>query len=82
MQQDGVQQDCARAANEEVQGDFLNMKLKKKLAKAARKGANPFTNEPCVSSRPSVLPMKNFKEKCIGILGHSAHCCAVYSGEV
>ena len=34
-------------------GGVLNMKLKKKPAKAARKGVNPFTKEPCVSSRPS-----------------------------
>ncbi len=29
-------------------GGVLNMKLKKKPAKAARKGVNPFANEPCV----------------------------------
>merc|ERR1712032_344420 len=29
-------------------GGVLNMKLKKKPAKPARKGINPFTKEPCV----------------------------------
>ncbi len=49
-------------------GGVLNMKLKKKLAKAARKGVNPFTKEPCVfKAKPAsktvrVLPMKKFKE--------------------
>merc|ERR1712226_1209020 len=46
----------------------LNMKLKKKPATAARKGANPFTKEPCVfKAKPAsktvrVLPMKKFKQ--------------------
>merc|ERR1719190_116544 len=46
----------------------LNMKLKKKPAKPARKGVNPFTKEPCVfKAKPAsktvrVLPMKKFKE--------------------
>ena len=49
-------------------GDLLNMKLKKKPAKAAREGVNPFANELCVfnakpASKPlRVLPMKKFKE--------------------
>ena len=29
-------------------GGVLNMKLKKKLSRPARKGINPFTKEPCV----------------------------------
>merc|ERR1711881_777196 len=29
-------------------GGILNMKLKKKPARPARKGVNPFTKEPCV----------------------------------
>merc|ERR1712170_2543 len=46
----------------------LNMKLKKKPARAARKGVNPFTKEPCVfKAKPAsqtvrALPMKKFKE--------------------
>merc|ERR1711966_425950 len=46
----------------------LNMKLKKKPARAARKGVNPFTKEPCVfKAKPAsqtvrALPMKRFKE--------------------
>merc|ERR1711982_24033 len=49
-------------------GGVLNMKLKKKLAKPARKGINPFTKEPCVfKAKPAsktvrVLPMKKLKE--------------------
>ena len=49
-------------------GGMLNMKLKKKPARAARKGVNPFTKEPCVfKAKPAsktvrVLPMKKFKE--------------------
>merc|ERR1711865_1265525 len=45
----------------------LNMKLKKKPARAAKKGINPFTNEPCVfKAKPAsktvrALPMKKFK---------------------
>ena len=44
------------------------MKLKKKPAKAARKGVNPFTTEPCVfKAKPAsktvrILPMKKSKE--------------------
>ena len=30
-------------------GGVLNMKLKKKPARAAKKGVNPFAKEPCVS---------------------------------
>merc|ERR1719409_1929127 len=47
---------------------MLNMKLKKKPAKPARKGVNPFTKEPCVfKAKPAsktvrVLPMKKLKE--------------------
>ena len=54
--------------SEEQQVRVLNMKLKKKPAKAARKGVNPFTKEPCVfKAKPAsktvrVLPMKKFKE--------------------
>merc|ERR1711964_587615 len=46
----------------------LNLKLKKKPARAARKGVNPFTKEPCVfkanpaSQTVRALPMKKFKE--------------------
>jgi nucleoid DNA-binding protein len=49
-------------------GGVLNMKLKKKPARAARKGVNPFTKEPCVfKAKPAsktvrVLPMKKLKE--------------------
>ena len=49
-------------------GGVLNMKLKKKPAKAARKGVNPFTKEPCffkakpASKTVRVLPMKKFEE--------------------
>jgi len=46
----------------------LNLKLKKKAAKPARKGVNPFTKEPCVfKAKPAsktvrALPMKKLKE--------------------
>merc|ERR1711900_88164 len=46
----------------------LNLKLKKKPARAARKGVNPFTKEPCVfKAKPAsktvrALPMKKLKE--------------------
>ena len=46
----------------------LNLKLKKKPARAARKGVNPFTKEPCVfKAKPAsktvrAFPMKKFKE--------------------
>ena len=46
----------------------LNMKLKKKPATPARKGANPFTKEPCVfKAKPASktvrgLAMKQLKE--------------------
>merc|ERR1712086_727497 len=46
----------------------LNMKLKKKPARAARKGVNPFTKEPCVfkakpaSKTVKAFPMKKLKE--------------------
>ena len=46
-----------------------NMKLKKKPARPARKGVNPFTKEPCVfKAKPAsktvrALPMKKLKEK-------------------
>merc|ERR1719310_1964890 len=49
-------------------GGALNMKLKKKPARPARKGVNPFTKEPCVfKAKPAsqtvrALPMKKFKE--------------------
>merc|ERR1712124_224102 len=49
-------------------GGALNLKLKKKPARPARKGVNPFTKEPCVfKAKPAsktvrVLPMKKFKE--------------------
>ena len=48
-------------------GGVLNMKLKKKPAKAARKGINPFTKEPRVfkakpaSKTVKMFPMKKFK---------------------
>ena len=46
----------------------LNMKLKVKAAKPARKGVNPFTKEPCVfkakpaSKTVKAFPMKKLKE--------------------
>merc|ERR1712072_103795 len=49
-------------------GGALNLKLKKKPARAAKKGVNPFTKEPCVfKAKPAsktvrALPMKKFKE--------------------
>merc|ERR1712224_363557 len=49
-------------------GGCLNLKLKKKPARPARKGVNPFTKEPCVfKAKPAsqtvrALPMKKFKE--------------------
>merc|ERR1711881_805586 len=47
---------------------MLNLKLKVKPARPARKGVNPFTKEPCVfKARPAsktvkVYPMKKLKE--------------------
>merc|ERR1712019_125066 len=47
---------------------LLNMKLKKKPARPARKGVNPFTKEPCVfkaqpaSKTVRCLPMRKLKE--------------------
>merc|ERR1712139_557423 len=47
---------------------MLNMKLKHKPARAAKKGVNPFTKEPCVfKAKPAsktvrCLPMKKLKE--------------------
>merc|ERR1712113_640161 len=49
-------------------GGCLNLKLKKKPATPARKGANPFTKEPCVfKAKPAsktvrALAMKKLKE--------------------
>merc|ERR1711879_478323 len=49
-------------------GGVLNMKLKKKPARPARKGINPFTKEPCVfkakpaSKTVKCFPMKKLKE--------------------
>merc|ERR1719510_1093299 len=46
----------------------MNLKLKKKDAKPARKGVNPFTKEPCVfkakpaSKTVKALPMKKLKD--------------------
>merc|ERR1711869_75535 len=46
----------------------LNLKLKKKPSRPARKGINPFTKEPCVfKAKPAsktvrALPMKKLKE--------------------
>merc|ERR1719510_448286 len=46
----------------------LNLKLKKKDARPARKGINPFTKEPCVlkakpaSKTVKALPLKKLKE--------------------
>merc|ERR1712072_911813 len=46
----------------------LNLKLKKRPARAAKKGVNPFTKEPCVfKAKPAsktvrALPMKKLKE--------------------
>merc|ERR1719245_1238920 len=48
-------------------GGALNLKLKSKPARPARKGVNPFTKEPCVfKAKPAsktvrVLPMKKLK---------------------
>merc|ERR1712007_317820 len=49
-------------------GGTINMKLKSKPARPAKKGVNPFTKEPCVfKAKPAsktvrALPMKKFKE--------------------
>merc|ERR1712217_970148 len=49
-------------------GGALKLKLKKKPARPAKKGINPFTKEPCVfNSKPAsrtvrALPMKKLKE--------------------
>merc|ERR1712083_1101875 len=49
-------------------GGAINTKLKKKPARPAKKGVNPFTKEPCVfKAKPAsktvrALPMKKFKE--------------------
>merc|ERR1711939_752354 len=49
-------------------GGCLNLKLKKKPARPARKGINPFTKEPCVfKAKPAsktvrALAMKKLKE--------------------
>merc|ERR1711877_70717 len=46
----------------------INLKLKQKPARPAKKGVNPFTKEPCVfkakpaSKTVKALPMKKFKE--------------------
>merc|ERR1739849_45808 len=61
------------AAQLKTSGSFklagaINMKLKKKPARPAKKGVNPFTKEPCVfkakpaSNTVRALPMKRFKE--------------------
>merc|ERR1712060_132066 len=61
------------AAQLKTSGSFklagaINMKLKKKPARPAKKGVNPFTKEPCVfKAKPAsqtvrALPMKEFKE--------------------
>merc|ERR1712048_865684 len=48
-------------------GGALNLKLKKKPARPARKGVNPFTKEPCVfKAKPAsktvrAFPMKKLK---------------------
>merc|ERR1719454_533840 len=45
-------------------GGILNMKLKKKPARPARKGINPFTKEPCVfKAKPASKPVKCFPMK-------------------
>merc|ERR1719450_1186418 len=49
-------------------GGTINMKLKSKPARPAKKGVNPFTKEPCVfKAKPAsktvrALPLKKFKE--------------------
>merc|ERR1712061_918456 len=49
-------------------GGALNLKLKKRPARPARKGVNPFTKEPCVfKAKPAsktvrAFPMKKLKE--------------------
>merc|ERR1712125_92283 len=61
------------AAQLKTSGSFkvagaINMKLKQKPARPAKKGVNPFTKEPCVfKAKPAsktvrALPMKKFKE--------------------
>merc|ERR1712066_662068 len=61
------------AAQLKTSGSFklagaINMKLKRKPARPAKKGVNPFTKEPCVfKAKPAsktvrALPMKKFKE--------------------
>merc|ERR1712232_336112 len=61
----------------------LNLKLKRKPARPARKGINPFTKEPCVfKAKPAsktvrALPMKKLKEMINwdGSLAHSFLGC-------
>merc|ERR1712076_269742 len=62
---------CSRSAEEErhLQACWCTyLKLKKKPARPARKGVNPFTKEPCVfKAKPAsktvrALPMKKLKE--------------------
>jgi len=49
-------------------GNALNLKLKVKPARPARKGVNPFTKEPCVfkakpaSKTVKAFPMKKLKD--------------------
>merc|ERR1719183_1530118 len=49
-------------------GGALTLKLKKKPARAAKKGINPFTKEPCIfkakpaSKTVKAFPIKKFKE--------------------
>merc|ERR1719272_917455 len=45
-------------------GGCLNLKLKKKPARAARKGVNPFTKEPCVfKAKPASKTVKAYAMK-------------------
>ena len=59
---------CWAGEELQIQYCYLNIKLKKKPATAARKCVNPFTKEPCVcKSKPAskivkCFPMKKFKE--------------------
>merc|ERR1712070_1138873 len=45
-------------------GGCLNLKLKKKPARPARKGINPFTKEPCVfKAKPASKTVKAYAMK-------------------
>merc|ERR1739845_308987 len=64
---DVAAEELKKAGSFKIAG-MLNMKLKKKAARPARKGVNPFTKEPCVfkakpaSKTVKVYAMKKLKE--------------------